>query len=418
MFIFAKKENMRIEDIDIKGKKVLVRVDFNVPMDGEGNITDDTRMKKALPTIKYLLENDAAILLMSHLGRPQKDKLEDGSINIDKYSLRHLVKHLTELTGVQVLFAEDCVGGQTENLVEKLQPGQILLLENTRFHKGEKSGDIELAQLMSRLADVYINDAFGTAHREHSSTATVAKFFPTTHKALGLLMRSEIENANKVLSSPSRPLVAILGGAKVSDKIQLISRIIEVANMVVIGGGMAYTFKKAQGGNIGDSLCEDDCIELALETLQRAEELGTEIILPTDSVVSSKFGEDGDIRTVDSSEIPSGYMGLDIGIEAIKEFAKVIMDAKTILWNGPMGVFEMDSFAQGTLKIAEAVAQATKNGGYSLVGGGDSVSALNKTGLDKYISFISTGGGAMLEYLEGKKLPGIAAIDQKMDGEE
>lgn len=401
----------KLTDIDVSGKKVLVRVDFNVPLDEQFTITDDTRMIKALPTIKYLLEKEAAVILMSHLGRPQKDKNDDGSIKTDKFSLRHLVDHLTELTGVQVHFSPTTVGGDAELAVDKIEPGQILLLENTRFDAGEKKGDEELAQRMSRLGDVYVNDAFGTAHRAHASTATIAQFFEPEARALGLLMEKEIENAEKVLLNPQRPMVAIIGGAKVSDKIKLLERLIEVANMVLVGGGMAYTFIKAQGGNIGKSLYEEDYLDLAKEILRKADDLGTEIYLPQDSIIADQFSADADTQSVQSKEIPEDWMGLDIGENAITIFSEVISRAKTIIWNGPVGVFEMEKFAKGTLKIAEAVALSTENGAFSLIGGGDSVAALNQSNLADKVSYISTGGGAMLEYLEGKKLPGIKAVN-------
>lgn len=401
----------QLEDIDVKGKKVLVRVDFNVPLSDSHDIQDDTRMVNALPTIQYLLENEAAVILMSHLGRPQKDKADDGRIKKEKYSLKHLVDHLTELTGVQVIFAEDSIGGETEVALDKLEPGQIMLLENTRFYKGEKDGDEEYAQRLSRLADVYVNDAFGTAHRAHASTTTIAQFFKPENRALGLLMRKEIENAEKVLMNPQRPMVAIIGGAKVSDKIKLLERLIEIANFVVIGGGMAYTFIKAQGGEIGDSLLEDDYLDLANEILAKAKEIGTDIILPIDSVVANAFNNNADRKVVRSNEIPDGWMGLDIGPDAIDQFHNTIISAQTIIWNGPVGVFEMDNFKHGTMEVANAIAVATEKGAYSMIGGGDSVSAINKAGLEEQVSFISTGGGAMLEYLEGKTLPGIAAIN-------
>lgn len=399
-----------LKDIDVAGKKVLVRVDFNVPLDDEHKITDDTRMKKALPTIRYLLEHEAAVILMSHLGRPQKDKNEDGSIKKDKYSLKYLAEHLTELTGVRVIFCEASTGPEAELAVEKLEPCQILLLENTRFNEGEKKGDEEYAQMLSRLADIYVNDAFGTAHRKHSSTATVAQFFDPDKKALGLLMEGEIANAEKALMNPARPFVAVIGGAKVSDKIKLLSRIVEVANMVVIGGAMAYTFIKAQDGEVGDSLYEKDFVQMAKDVLNKAADLGTEIYLPQDSVIAQEIQDGAETKFVPSDQIPSGWKGLDIGPEARNTFTEVIMGAHTIVWNGPMGVFEMEAFAGGTNQVARAVAEATANGAFSLIGGGDSVAAINKAQLADQVSFISTGGGAMLEYLEGKKLPGIVAV--------
>mgnify|MGYP000382979053 CR=1 FL=1 len=413
-FYFVDKiENMKnLKDIDVAGKKVLVRVDFNVPLNANQEITDDTRMQKALPTIKYLLDEGAKVILASHLGRPESKLKEDGSTDVEKFTLRNLVDHLAELTGTKVHFAASTIGGETEVLADKLQEGEILLLENTRFLPGEKKGDMEMAIGLSRLADVYVNDAFGTAHRAHASTATVAKYFDEDHKTLGFLMQNEIENANKVLNSPKRPVVAIVGGAKVSDKIQLLERLIEVVNGVCIGGGMAYTFIKAQGGDIGNSLCEDDYLDLAREILAKAKDLNTDIHLPEDSVIANDFNNEADIKTVPSDQIEDGWMGLDIGDKAIEEYSRVIKDAATILWNGPMGVFEMSNFSKGTYAVAQAVADATQSGAFSLIGGGDSVAAINKSGLSDEVSFVSTGGGAMLEYLEGKKLPGIEAIEK------
>jgi phosphoglycerate kinase len=367
-------------------------------------------MQKAMPTIKYLLSEGAAVILCSHLGRPQKDKNDDGTIKKQKFTLKHLVEHLSELSDTKVTFASDCVGGETELLAERLPTGEILLLENTRFHAGESKGDMDLAVKLSRLADIYVNDAFGTAHREHASTATVANYFKPEEKALGLLMFDEIASADKLLKSPKRPVVAIVGGAKVSDKIKLLEKLIEVVNHVCVGGGMAYTFKKALGGNIGKSLCEDDYMPLALEILDKAKELGTEIHLPIDTLIADDFSNDANTKIVDTNHIPDDWMGLDIGPKTIESFTNVILKAQSILWNGPMGVFEMEKFAKGTTGIANAVGKATEAGAFSLIGGGDSVAAINKAGLADTVSFISTGGGAMLEYLEGKTLPGIKAI--------
>lgn len=399
-----------LKDLDVKGKKVLVRVDFNVPLDSSYKITDDTRMQKALPTINYLLTNGASIILASHLGRPQKKKNEDGSINIEKFTLRHVVEHLAEITDAEIIFADNCIGGETELKTERLKPGEILLLENTRFHAGEAKGDEDLAIKLSRLADLYVNDAFGTAHRAHASTATVANYFKPDEKALGFLMHGEIASANKLLKSPKRPVVAIVGGAKVSDKIKLLEKLINVVDHVCIGGGMAYTFIKSKGGNVGQSLCEDDYLELAREILKNAEAQGTEIHLPVDNLIADKFSNDANTAVVESNKIPDDMQGLDIGPKSIEQFATVIKKGKSILWNGPMGVFEFPSFAKGTYGVAQAVADATKDGAFSLIGGGDSVSAINKSGLSESVSFVSTGGGAMLEYLEGKTLPGIKAI--------
>jgi len=399
-----------IQDLDVKGKQVFVRVDFNVPLNKKQEITDDTRMQKALPTIKHLLDNGASVILASHLGRPQKDKNEDGSIKVEKYTLRHLVDHLSSLTGATVHFADNCVGGETELKAEKLQAGEILLLENTRFHAGESKGDLELSVQMSRLAEVYVNDAFGTAHRAHASTATIAQYFEPENKALGILMYSEIASADKLLKSPKRPVVAIVGGAKVSDKIKLLEKLIEVVDHVCIGGGMAYTFIKSQGGEVGKSLCEDDYMELAQEILKKAKDLGTEIHLPIDNLLADKFSNEANTKVAEAGKIPSEWEGLDIGPKSIEYFCEVIKKGKSILWNGPMGVFEFDTFSKGTYGVAEAVAEATKEGAFSLIGGGDSVAAINKAGLADTVSFVSTGGGAMLEYLEGKTLPGIKAI--------
>jgi len=399
-------------EIDYSGKKVLVRVDFNVPLNKMSKITDDTRMQKGIPTIKHLLNNGASVILMSHLGRPQKNKLPDGNINVAKFTMKHLKKHLKYLLdGVEVHFAPDCVGGETELLAEKLPAGEVLLLENTRFYAGESKGDEELALKLSRLADIYVNDAFGTAHRAHASTSVVAQYFKPEERALGPLIKSEVTSADNILKSPARPVVAIVGGAKVSDKIKLLEKLIENANMVCIGGGMAYTFVKAQGGKIGKSLCEDDYLDLALEILEKAKSLNTEIFLPTDTIIADKFSAEAETNVVPTTEIPADWQGLDIGPKTAEVFKEQIMKAKSILWNGPMGVFEFEKFSSGTFSVAKSVAEATKNGAYSLIGGGDSVSAINKSGLADQVSFCSTGGGAMLEYLEGKTLPGIAAIE-------
>jgi phosphoglycerate kinase len=399
-----------MDHLDLKGKKVLVRVDFNVPLDKDNNITDDTRMVKAMPTIKYILEKGGRPILCSHLGRPQKKLREDGSIDVDKFTLRHLVKHLEELSGAKVHFAPETTGGETEVMADKLGDNEILLIENTRFHAGESKGDEVLAMNLSRLADVYVNDAFGTAHRAHASTATVAQFFEPKNRAFGFLMKDEIENADKVLKSPKRPFTAIIGGAKVSDKIKLIDRLIEVANHIIVGGGMAYTFIKAQGGKIGDSICEDDYTDLALELLAKAKRENVSIHLPVDVKIADNFAPDANTDFCAIDEIPDKWQGLDAGPKSIAIFQEVILKSKTILWNGPLGVFEFDAFAHGTDSVAETLGEATRQGAYSLIGGGDSVAAINKAGLADEVSFVSTGGGAMLEYLEGKTLPGIKAI--------
>jgi phosphoglycerate kinase len=395
---------------DLKNKKALVRVDFNVPIDSKGEITDDTRIRMALSTIRYLLDEGAAVILMSHLGRPLKKKLPDGSIDRNKFSLRPVADHLGLLLNTTVEFIDDCIGSKVTARIDALQPGQIILLENTRFYSEETGGDEAFAKQLTELGDVYINDAFGAAHREHASTATVARFFERNNKSFGFLMEKELKNAQFLIENPRRPFVAIIGGAKVSDKIGLLDAMLDIATDILVGGAMAYTFLKSLGGKIGNSLVEDDKMPLALELLKKAKAKNVRIYLPQDSIIAKEISEKADTRITDSTEIEDQWMGLDIGPGAVDEFSKVIATASTILWNGPMGVFEMAPFSMGTLSIARAVAGATAKGAYSLVGGGDSVAAVNATGLDDQISFISTGGGAMLELLEGKKLPGIAAI--------
>ena len=398
-------------NLDFKDKKVLLRVDFNVPLNDQFQVTDDTRIQGALPTIKKILQEGGAVIIMSHLGRPQKKKKEDGNINVEKFTLQHIVSHLSQqLEGVKVMFCPETVGDEAEKMVAALTPGEILVLENTRFNEGEETGDEDLAEQMAALGDVYVNDAFGTAHRKHASTATVAQFFKSDEKSFGLLMDEEIANATKVLDNPDRPLTAIVGGAKVSDKIVLLEKLIDFANNIIVGGGMAYTFIKAQGGSIGNSLVEDDRLELANKLLAKAKEKNVNLYLPTDSITADDFSATASRAVHPSKEIPAGWMGLDIGETAQKDFSDVILASKTILWNGPMGVFEMEPFAKGTKTIAKAVAKATKNGAFSLVGGGDSVAAVNQMGLDDQVSYVSTGGGAMLEFLEGKELPGIKAM--------
>lgn len=399
-----------MKNFDYNNKRVLMRVDFNVPLNDQHQITDDTRIKKAVPTIKTVLAGGGAVILMSHLGRPQKKLKSDGSVNVEKFTLRHIVPHLSKLLGVEVQFASNCFGAEAKSKSFLLNPGQVLLLENTRFHKEEAAGEEIFAAGLSQCGDIYINDAFGTAHRAHASTTVVAGHFKADEKGFGLLMQSEIENAEKVLNSPTRPLTAILGGAKVSDKIKLLDRLTETCQNIIVGGGMAYTFAKAKGGTIGNSLCEDDYLDLAKEILQKAKDNGVDFYLPTDTVIADDFSNDANRKVVPTGEIPDGWEGLDIGPETIKAFSDVIKKSSTILWNGPLGVFEFDNFAVGTESTAKAVAAATQKGAYSLIGGGDSVSAINKAGLSDQVSFISTGGGAMLEYLEGKTLPGIKAI--------
>lgn len=387
-----------------------MRVDFNVPLDKQYNITDDTRMREALPTIKHVLEGGGAVILMSHLGRPLAKLNEDGSVNVGKFTLNHLTKPLAGMLGCTVKFCPETVGDVAAQMAADLKPGEVLLLENTRFQKEEEKGDIDFSKKLAALGDVYVNDAFGTAHRAHASTTVMAQFFPKENRTFGYLMESEIKNADKVLNNPVRPFTAITGGAKVSDKIVLLERFLDLVDNIIIGGGMAYTFMKAKGGKIGNSLVEEDKLGLALDLLRKAESKGVKIYLPVDSVVADKFDAAANFQTTPSNEIPDGWMGLDIGKDAVEDFKRVINASKTIIWNGPMGVFEMANFANGTKSIALAVAEATKNGAFSLVGGGDSVAAVNQMGLADEVSFVSTGGGAMLEMLEGKELPGIKAI--------
>jgi len=389
---------------NFKGIKALVRVDFNVPLNAELQITDDTRMKAAVPTIQKILEDGGSVILMSHLGRPK-----DGPS--DKYSLKHLVKHLSEiLGGTTVLFANDCIGEQAVLTAGMLKPGEVLLLENLRFYKEEEKGDETFAKKLAALGDVYVNDAFGTAHRAHASTAVIAQFFPKDKRMFGLLMEGEVASAEKVLHQAQKPFTAIIGGAKVSDKILIIENLLDRATDIIIGGGMAYTFEKAQGGKIGNSLCEDERLQTAVDLLKKAEAKGVCIHLPSDSTIADKFDANAQTSGAPSNNIPDGWMGLDIGPNACEQFTNVIKRSKTILWNGPMGVFEMEKFQHGTKTIATAIAEATQNGAFSLVGGGDSVAAVNQFGFTDKVSYVSTGGGAMLEYFEGKELPGIAAV--------
>ena len=396
---------------NLKGKRVLIRVDFNVPLNDNYEITDDTRITKALSTINAVLEQGASVILMSHLGRPQKKLMDDGSINKQKFSLKHLVPHLSKLLDREVKFAADTIGPVAYDHSIALKPGDVLLLENTRFFKGESKGDEELAAKLAKLGDAYINDAFGTAHREHASTATIAKYFEKQDRSYGLLMAAEMESAAKVMNSPKRPFTAILGGAKVSDKIQLIEKLLDFTDNILIGGGMSYTFVKAMSGEIGNSLVENEHLDLALELIEKAKERNVDLHLPEDSLCATSFSNDADRRIFNSKEIESGWMALDIGPKAIEAYKKVILSSQTILWNGPVGVFEFENFSKGTFSIANAVADATQKGAFSLIGGGDSVSAINKSGLADKVSFISTGGGAMLKYLEGSKLPGLKALE-------
>src|SRR5579875_2986315 len=394
----------KFQQYNFKGKKALVRVDFNVPLDEQYNITDDTRMRAAVPTIKKILNDGGSVILMSHLGRPK-----DGPAL--KYSLQHLVKHLSDLLGgITVYFADDCIGNQAYETASRLKPGEVLLLENLRFYKEEEKGDESFAEKLAKLGDVYVNDAFGTAHRAHASTAVIAQYFPPEDKMFGLLMEGEVSSAEKVLHSSEKPFTAIIGGAKVSDKILIIENLLERATDIIIGGGMAYTFFKEMGGQIGKSLVEEDRLETAKQLLKKAGEKNVNIHLPADSIIADQFSNDAEVSSALSNMIPEGWMGLDIGAMACETFTKVIHNSKTILWNGPMGVFEMEKFQHGTKCVAQAVVEATQKGAFSLVGGGDSVAAVNQFGFADKVSYVSTGGGAMLEYFEGKELPGIAAI--------
>lgn len=389
---------------NFSGQKALIRVDFNVPLDKKTQeITDDTRIRAALPTINKILSDGGSVILMSHLGRPKEGPEE-------KYSLKHIIAHLSQFLGKDVQFADDCIGASAKEKAAALKPGEVLLLENLRFYKEEEKGDKEFAQKLAALGDVYVNDAFGTAHRAHASTAIIADYFGAGKKMFGLLMEGEVKSAEKVLHSSEKPFTAIIGGAKVSDKILILENLLERATDIIIGGGMAYTFMKAQGGQIGNSLCEADRVDTAKEILEKAEAKGVCIHLPADSVIADKFDANADVSSALSKAIPDGWMGLDIGPMAIEAFTNVIHRSKTILWNGPMGVFEMEKFQHGTKAIAVAVAEATAKGAFSLVGGGDSVAAVNQFGFTDKVSYVSTGGGAMLEYFEGKELPGIAAI--------
>lgn len=392
-------------DYNFKGKKALIRVDFNVPLDENFKITDDTRMRAAIPTIKKILDDGGSVILMSHLGRPKEGPTE-------KYSLKHLVPHLHELLGgkTNVFFAEDCIGPKPAMTASMLRPGELLLLENLRFYKEEEKGDEAFAEKLSKLGDVYLNDAFGTAHRAHASTAVIAKFFTAGNKLFGTVMEGEVKSAEKVMHQAEKPFCAIIGGAKVSDKILIIENLLERATDIIIGGGMAYTFLKARGGKIGSSLCEEDRLQTALDVLEKAKQKNVSIHLPEESVIADKFDADANTKICPSDQIPDGWMGLDIGPKAIGIFSEIINKSRTILWNGPMGVFEMEKFQAGTKAIAEAVAESTGRGAFSLVGGGDSVAAVNKFNLAPKVSYVSTGGGAMLEFFEGKELPGIAAV--------
>lgn len=393
-----------IDDFNFKNKRALIRVDFNVPLDDKFQITDTTRIDATLPTIRKILNDGGCVILMSHLGRPK-----DGPS--DKYSLRHLLPYLKKVTGVEVKFAPDCISQDTLKMASELKPGEILLLENLRFYKEEEKGDEEFAGKLAKLGDVYVNDAFGTAHRAHASTAIIAKFFPQA-KMFGYVMGNELAALKKVLEEAERPFTAILGGAKVSGKIEIIRNLMQRVDNLIIGGGMMYTFIKAQGGKIGNSLVEDELIPVALETLEKAKQLGIKILLPVDVVIADKFDNEANRKICQSDEIPDGWIGLDIGPKTIELFKDVITHSKTLLWNGPMGVFEMSNFETGTVAVAQCIAEATTKGAYSLVGGGDSVAAINKYQLANQVSYVSTGGGAMLEYIEGKELPGVKFVNE------
>lgn len=392
-----------IDQYNFSGKRALVRVDFNVPLNSKFEVTDDTRIRAALPTINKIMKDGGSVILMSHLGRPKEGPE-------DKFSLRHIVGHLSEKLGINVQFAADCIGQEATDKAKNLKPGEALLLENVRFYKQETKGDEAFAQKLAALGDVYVNDAFGSAHRAHASTTIVAKSFKD--KFAGYLLFSEVDNAKKVLESAKKPFTAIMGGAKISDKIQVIENLLDRVDNLIIGGGMAYTFFKAMGGKVGSSLVEEDKLELAGQLIKKAKEKGVDLKLPIDSVIADKFDNDANTKIANNNSIPDGWMGLDIGPEAIEIFSKALEQSKTILWNGPMGVFEKSNFAKGTKAIAEAVVKATGKGAFSLIGGGDSAAAVNSLGYGDKVSYVSTGGGALLEYMEGKVLPGVAALNE------
>lgn len=390
-----------VQDFNFKNKKALIRVDFNVPLAPDFTVSDDTRIVSAKPTIAKIIADGGSVILMSHLGRPEGKE--------NKYSLQHIVQRTSEILGVKVLFASDCRGAIAQNAAGALQPGEVLLLENLRYYPEEEAGEVDFAHELASLGDIYVNDAFGTAHRAHASTTIIAQFFPQA-KCSGLLLAKEIESLNKVLKDSQKPVTAVLGGSKVSSKITVIENILDKVDHMIIGGGMTFTFVKALGGKIGDSICEDDKMELALEILKSAQEKGVQIHLPVDVVAANAFSKDADTKMVDVNAIPDGWQGLDAGPKSLENFKKVILESKTILWNGPLGVFEIDKFAHGTIELGKYIAESTQNGAFSLVGGGDSVSAVKKFGLEPKMSYVSTGGGAMLKMLEGKSLPGIVAL--------
>ncbi|MEM1136052.1 MAG: phosphoglycerate kinase [Bacteroidota bacterium] len=391
-----------IDDFNFKSRKVLIRVDFNVPLNEKFEITDHTRIKAAVPTIKKILNDGGAVIMMSHLGRPKSGPE-------DKFSLKHIVSDLSAALGVQVKFGGDCIGEDAYQISASLGEGEALLLDNLRFYKEETKGDVAFSEKLAKHGDFYVNDAFGTAHRAHASTAVIAQFFDD--KATGYVMQAELLNAEKVMGNPARPFTAIMGGAKISDKILIIERLLDKVDNLIIGGGMSYTFTKAQGGNIGTSLLEADKMDLALALIEKAKTKGVNLILPVDSVIANDFNNNADSKVVAKDAIDDNWMGLDIGPETVKLFSEIISKSKTVLWNGPMGVFEFPNFAKGTDQVAEAVVAATENGGFSLIGGGDSAAAVNNLGYGDKVSYVSTGGGALLEYMEGKTLPGVAALD-------
>ena len=399
-----------VDSINFAGKRALIRVDFNVPLDKQYRVTDDTRIRSAIPTIKKILADGGAVVLMSHLGRPLKKLNEDGTVNYEKHSLKHTLASLNSYLGTSVLFAPDCVNDAAFALSAHLKAGEVLLLENLRFYKEEEKGDAAFAEKLAKHGDIYVNDAFGTAHRAHASTTIVANYFTNDKKVFGYLMAAEVANADKVYNNAEKPFTAIIGGAKVSDKILILENLLDKANNILIGGGMAYTFLKALGKNIGNSLCEEDKLELALTILAKAKDKGVNIYLPVDHVLADTFDANANTQTASVENTPDSWMGLDIAEQTIAQYSAVITASKTILWNGPMGVFEMEKFQKGTVAIANAVAAATSNGAFSLVGGGDSVAAVNQFGLTNKVSYVSTGGGALLEIFEGKMLPGVQAI--------
>jgi len=390
-----------LNDFNFSGKKALIRVDFNVPLDDHFNVTDANRIEAAKPTIDKILNDGGSVILMSHLGRPKGVE--------EKYSLKHIVSKTAEVLGVPVRFASDCIGEVAEKAAAELQPGEVLLLENLRFYAEEEKGDVAFAEKLAKLGDIYVNDAFGTAHRAHASTTIIAQFFPD-HKCFGMLLAKEIESLNKVLNNSEKPVTAVLGGSKVSSKITVIENVLDKIDHMIIGGGMTFTFIKALGGNIGNSICEDDKMALALEIMEKAKAKNVQIHLPVDVVAADAFSNEANTQIVDVYNIPEGWQGLDVGPKSLEALKDVIKNSKTILWNGPLGVFELEKFAEGTITLGNFIAEATKNGAFSLVGGGDSVAAVKQFGLEPKMSYVSTGGGAMLEMLEGKTLPGIAAI--------